>query len=429
MSLSDIFNASKIKKENEALKSELTEKNKLLTPEMLEAEQLKKNIEVLQGMYQNLNKSIGILKNKEAQMVAEIQQRSAELIDIDDRMMFQDFALYTPKYELANSEKYKDALDSIRNAQKEFIKKDLAILGTNSWEVNGSKTEGKKLVADMKKLFLRAFNSECDSIIEKVTVTNYTTSLKRINSSCEAISKLGRLVQISISDPYLSAKIKELDLALEYREMKQREKEEQKELKAQMREEAKLQKEIEEARKKVEKEQNHYLNALEIINQQLEKASEEEKSAILAKKAEIENGLVEIDKNLKDIDYREANVKAGYVYIISNIGAFGENVYKIGMTRRLDPLERIDELGDASVPFDFDIHAMIFSDNAPALEAALHKAFENRKINMINHRREFFRVSLDEIKSVVRENYDKTVEFIEIPAAEQYRQSVKMQEV
>lgn len=429
MSLSDIFNASKIKKENEALKSELAEKNKLLTPEMLEAEQLKKNIEVLQGMYQNLNKSIGILKNKEAQMVAEIQQRSAELIDIDDRMMFQDFALYTPKYELANSEKYKDALDSIRNAQKEFIKKDLAILGTNSWEVNGSKTEGKKLVADMKKLFLRAFNSECDSIIEKVTVTNYTTSLKRINSSCEAISKLGRLVQISISDPYLSAKIKELDLALEYREMKQREKEEQKELKAQMREEAKLQKEIEEARKKVEKEQNHYLNALEIINQQLEKASEEEKSAILAKKAEIENGLVEIDKNLKDIDYREANVKAGYVYIISNIGAFGENVYKIGMTRRLDPLERIDELGDASVPFDFDIHAMIFSDNAPALEAALHKAFENRKINMINHRREFFRVSLDEIKSVVRENYDKTVEFIEIPAAEQYRQSVKMQEV
>lgn len=429
MALSDIFNASKIKKENEALKSELAEKNKLLTPEMLEAEQLKKNIEVLQGMYQNLNKSIGILKNKEAQMVAEIQQRSAELIDIDDRMMFQDFALYTPKYELANSEKYKDALDSIRNAQKEFIKKDLAILGTNSWEVNGSKTEGKKLVADMKKLFLRAFNSECDSIIEKVTVTNYTTSLKRINSSCEAISKLGRLVQISISDPYLSAKIKELDLALEYREMKQREKEEQKELKAQMREEAKLQKEIEEARKKVEKEQNHYLNALEIINQQLEKASEEEKSAILAKKAEIENGLVEIDKNLKDIDYREANVKAGYVYIISNIGAFGENVYKIGMTRRLDPLERIDELGDASVPFDFDIHAMIFSDNAPALEAALHKAFENRKINMINHRREFFRVSLDEIKSVVRENYDKTVEFIEIPAAEQYRQSVKMQEV
>lgn len=429
MSLSDIFNASKIKKENEALKTELAEKNKLLTPEMLEAEQLKKNIEVLQGMYQNLNKSIGILKNKEAQMVAEIQQRSAELIDVEDRIMFQDFALYTPKYELANSEKYKEALDSIRNSQKEFIKKDIAILGNDNWEVNGSKSQGKKLVGDMKKLFLRAFNSECDSIVEKVTVTNYETSLKKITSSCDAISKLGKMMQISISQPYLSAKIKELDLALEYREMKQREKEEQKELKAQMREEAKLQKEIEEARKKVEKEQKHYLNALEVVNQQLAKASEEEKAAILAKKAEIENGLVEIDKNLKDIDYRQANAKAGYVYIISNIGAFGENVYKIGMTRRLDPTERIDELGDASVPFDFDIHAMIFSDNAPALEAALHKAFENKKINMINQRREFFRVSLDEIKAVVRKNYDKSVDFIETPAAEQYRQSVKMQEV
>lgn len=429
MGLFDIFNASKIKKENEALKTELAEKNKLLTPEMLEAEQLKKNIDVLNGINQNLNKSIEILKSKEAQISAEIQKRSAELIDVEDRIMFQDFALYTPKYELANSEKYKEALDSIRNSQKEFIKKDIAILGNDNWEVNGSKSQGKKLVGDMKKLFLRAFNSECDSIVEKVTVTNYETSLKKITSSCDAISKLGKMMQISISQPYLSAKIKELDLALEYREMKQREKEEQKELKAQMREEAKLQKEIEEARKKVEKEQKHYLNALEVVNQQLAKASEEEKAAILAKKAEIENGLVEIDKNLKDIDYRQANAKAGYVYIISNIGAFGENVYKIGMTRRLDPTERIDELGDASVPFDFDIHAMIFSDNAPALEAALHKAFENKKINMINQRREFFRVSLDEIKAVVRKNYDKSVDFIETPAAEQYRQSVKMQEV
>ena len=96
------------------------------------------------------------------------------------------------------------------------------------------------------------------------------------------------------------------------------------------------------------------------------------------------------------------------------------------MTRRLDPQDRIDELGDASVPFNFDVHAMIFSENAPALEAALHKAFENRKLNMVNTRREFFLVTLDEIKDVVRKNFDKTVEFIDIPDAEQYRLSVKM---
>ena len=121
-------------------------------------------------------------------------------------------------------------------------------------------------------------------------------------------------------------------------------------------------------------------------------------------------------------------MRAGYVYIISNIGAFGENVYKIGMTRRLDPQDRVDELSDASVPFNFDVHAMIFSDDAPALENALHKAFESRKLNMVNQRREFFNVTLDEIKEVVRKNFDKTVEFVDTPNAEQYRVSLKMKE-
>ena len=149
---------------------------------------------------------------------------------------------------------------------------------------------------------------------------------------------------------------------------------------------------------------------------------------LLNKKSELEDKLSDIDKALSDIDYRQANMKAGYVYIISNIGAFGENVYKIGMTRRLDPQERVDELGDASVPFRFDVHAMIFSDDAPALETALHHAFEDKKINMVNQRREFFNVTLDEIKKVVQENYDKTVEFIDVPDAEQYRISKKMRE-
>ena len=140
----------------------------------------------------------------------------------------------------------------------------------------------------------------------------------------------------------------------------------------------------------------------------------------------MENQLSDIDKALNDIDYRQANMKAGYVYIISNIGSFGENVYKIGMTRRLDPQERVDELGDASVPFKFDVPVMIFSDDAPALEAALHRAFEDKKVNMVNHRREFFNVTLDEIKEVIKKNFDKTVEFIDIPDAEQYRVSLKM---
>ena len=153
-----------------------------------------------------------------------------------------------------------------------------------------------------------------------------------------------------------------------------------------------------------------------------------EDAELLKKKDELENHLSDIDKAIKDIDYREANQRAGYVYVISNIGAFGENVFKIGMTRRLEPQDRVDELGDASVPFNFDVHAMIFSDDAPALENALHKAFEHKKLNMVNTRREFFNVTLDEIKDVVKKNYDKTVEFIDVADAEQYRISQKMKQ-
>ena len=133
-------------------------------------------------------------------------------------------------------------------------------------------------------------------------------------------------------------------------------------------------------------------------------------------------------KNLENIDYREANKRAGYVYVISNIGSFGEGIYKIGMTRRLEPMDRVDELGDASVPFKFDVHAMIFSDDAPTLENALHKAFDDRKVNMINGRKEFFRVSLEEIEKVVKENHEKLIEFNEVPDAEQYRETLKIKE-
>ena len=191
-----------------------------------------------------------------------------------------------------------------------------------------------------------------------------------------------------------------------------------------MREEAKLQKEIEEQRRKLEKEQTHYLNALAKLRLQL--VSNPNDADLLAKQQEIELQLTEIDKGIKDVDYREANKRAGYVYVISNIGAFGENIYKIGMTRRLDPMERVDELGDASVPFDFDVHALIFSEDAPKLEAALHKAFEDKKVNFVNHRREFFNVTLQEIKDVVTANYDKTVEWNDYADAEQYRISLKM---
>ena len=236
--------------------------------------------------------------------------------------------------------------------------------------------------------------------------------------------------QLKISRQYYELKKQEFDLNYERLKKVQEEKEYKKLLREQRREELKAAKELEERREELEKERTHYQRHLDkILTQIQEEKLDVKKELLIEKRVEIEKLLGEIEEGIKDVDYRVANKKAGYVYVISNIGTFGENIYKIGMTRRLEPQDRIDELGGASVPFKFDVHAMIFSDDAPALEAALHKAFEDRKLNMVNTRREFFNVTLDEIKEVVKENFDKTVEFVDVPDAEQFRVSQKMKRI
>lgn len=380
----------------------------------------------LQGKIEEKEKQLGTIQRDIIGAQRQLDALQKEVIQTNETILLQSFGLYTPRYSFVNADEYKARLLEIRAKQKDMIKDKSAVSGNTNWTVNGNAAKGRRMVADMQKLLLRAFNAECDDVIEHVKYNNIESSEKRITASRDAISKLGDLMGVSIQPPYYRLKIEELYLAFEYQQKKQQEKEEQKEARARMREEAKLAKEIEEERKKLEKEQKHYQNALKKITEQLASASEEDRAAIEEKKHELEQQLSKIDQEFKAVDYREANQRAGYVYIISNIGAFGEDVYKIGMTRRLDPLERVDELGDASVPFDFDVHAMIFSDDAPRLEAALHNAFADRKLNFVNQRREFFHVSLDEIKQVVKENYDRSVEFIDLAPAEQYRQSLLM---
>ena len=433
MGFTDIFKGKQYKSELESLQQAYNDMQALMTPEMQnvlalqeKTRQLECSIQDHETIISELNQTILENQKNIEQLNLDISQKKSQIICLDDEILVQEFGLYKPKYDFANSLDYKEELAKIRAKQKALIKEKRAVSGSTSWEVNGSVSQGKKMVSDTQKLLLRAFNTECDELIGKVKYTNFDSSLNKIRKSAETISKLGTIMHISINTSYLDLKIKELRLAFEYQTKKQEEKETQKQARAEMREAAKLQKEIETQRKKFEKEQTHYQSALHKLTEQL--ASNPEDPDLLAKKEELESQLSEIDKSMKDIDYREANQKAGYVYVISNIGAFGENVYKIGMTRRLDPQERVDELGDASVPFNFDVHAMIFSDDAPALEAALHRAFEDKKLNMVNTRREFFNVTLDEIKEVVKNNFDNTVEFIDVPDAEQYRVTQKMKQ-
>ncbi|MBQ8514659.1 MAG: DUF4041 domain-containing protein [Ruminococcus sp.] len=410
--------------EMERLRAELPKEQQDFERLKQQSAALEAEIIARQQNIERQNNAILQLHDQIAKLQGTVYALKNQIIGLNEEVELQEYGVYHPVYEFANSDLYKDALMRVRQKQKEMIKAKTACLGSINWQVNGNSTQGRKMVADMQKLLLRAFNTECDNIIANVRISNREKSVERIHAICDSISKLGAIMSISIAHPYVELKIQELYLALDFAQKKAEEKERIRELKAQQREEAKAQKEIEEARKKLQKEQAHYQNAMKALLVQLE--NDPENQDLIAKKAELEANIADTKRAIEDVDYRDANKRAGYVYIISNIGAFGENVYKIGMTRRLEPMERIDELGDASVPFPFDVHALIFTEDAPALETALHNAFESMKLNKINHRREFFRVSLDEIKRVVRDNFDKTVEWIDIPPAEQFRQSTRI---
>lgn len=425
---------AKEKRENEQLQQyisqlqyQIGDLTQRLSPEHQNIVALQAQIQALRGQQQSLENELHSLAGELSTLHQSIQQKKAQIIELDDEILYQEFGLYKAVYDFANSDQYKDRLAVVRQAQKNMIKEKTATNHNFNWEVGGSKQAGKKLVNDTIKQILRSFNTECENAIDRVKFNNYESMQARIQKSYDTLNKLNVSLQVSISQHYLYSKIDELRLALEYAMKKQVEKEEQKRIREELREQARLAKELEEARRNIEKEQNHYNNALHKVEAQMIAAtSEEERQLLDDKKREITAQLDKLDASLKNVDYREANQKAGYVYVISNIGAFGENVYKIGMTRRLEPSERVDELGDASVPFRFDTHAMIFCEDAPKLEAALHRAFDDRKINMVNNRKEFFNVTLGEIKTVVRANFDKTVEFVDIPEAEHYRMSLRM---
>ncbi|WP_163582092.1 DUF4041 domain-containing protein [Gracilibacillus saliphilus] len=372
-----------------------------------------------QKQIEMLEKQISTLENNK-------DQKQQELIILEDELLYQSFGFYDPKFELENSEQYKEKLSDIRSRQKEMVKNKQATNHFDEWTLEGSKQKGKVMNNNNIKLTIRSFNNECDAAIANVKFNNINAMEKRIKKSAEQLNKTNKHNRIEIKDSYVALKLDELYLAYEYAQKKEDEKEEQRQLREQIREEKKVQQEIEKQRKKLEKDEQHHKQALEQYNKQLENANEELKLEIESKIQEVTERMEELKQEQQQVDYREQNAKAGYVYIISNIGSFGEDVYKIGMTRRLEPNERVKELGDASVPFLYDIHAMIFSNDAPALEATLHREFEDKRLNLVNLRKEFFSVSLSEISEVVKAKHDKVVEFTKLAEAEEWRKSEKI---
>ncbi len=375
-------------------------------------------------LYESIEEAKGILAGalqKRKDLAEDIKglQRDAEIATRDLRIVTDALALrsddahllevgyYESVYAFADLPRFEKELKRIRDKQKDMLKLDgeNGSKGAAAFWVNhdsseayqGQPKETAKLVKNILRLMLRAFNGECDAYIAKVNYRNIEAMKKRMESSFDQINKLAEAWGCVINAKYLASRKAELQLVFEYEEQKQKEKEEQAQIREQMREEQKAAREAEKARQQAEKEEAEYQEMLERARFEAANASEEDKAVLNSKVEELQRRISEIEDKKRAIS-QAMLTRTGHVYILSNVGSFGENVYKIGMTRRLDPMDRVNELGDASVPFPFDVHALISTSDAPTLESSLHKHFGEKRVNLENERKEFFRVSIEELK-------------------------------
>lgn len=411
---------SKIAQKDDEITRLIVEKGNEIDRLTNENDRLKKRNSELMSAYDLLYESSENLTNYEEQ-IAELKQNKkalekdiealekevlCQMIDISD-------------YENITSEECKNKLSLLKNEINDLIKSGKTIEITDS-------SKNKKEFAANKKQILLCFISECTNIINNLTFKNVDVARGKIERSFTNINKIFSVDGLQLKNVILEKKLQELTIVYAYLVTKEQERDEQRAIREQMLEEEKVRREIEREKLKIEKEESQFKKEISKLMAYMQKASDIEKQLYIDKIKELEEKLSQLDNDKKNVLEREANTRAGFVYVISNIGSFGENIYKIGMTRRLEPLDRVKELGDASVPFSFDVHAMIFSADAPALETALHTTFKNKAVNKVNPRKEFFNVSLDEVEKVVKENHNAVVTFTKIAEAAQYRESLKI---
>lgn len=292
-------------------------------------------------------------------------------------------------------------------------KRTLQVLASDMFTFNNSLAKGRKMTGEFSRLMLRAYNAEADNCVRVLRAGNVITAKKRLDASVTAIAKLGSMMEMRVNPDYHLLRFEELELTADYLMKVQEEKEAAREERERLREERKAEMELAAERERLAKERSHYSNALEAVK------AGGDAAAI----AELAEKLSEIDQAIEQNDFRAANIRAGYVYVISNRGALGSNMVKIGMTRRLEPMDRVRELGDASVPFPFDVHAMFFSDDAVTLESQLHQAFAKHRVNWVNQRREFFFATPAEVREVLAVKVGNLLEFADEPEATQFLQS------
>lgn len=335
------------------------------------------------------------------------------LITVDDALVLQEVGIYEYHHPLENADSYKQALTELRGAVRDAVRMSEAIVIAKKFSFNNSLAEGRRLTADLSKLMLRAYNSEAENCVRTIRAGNLDTAKRRLDKAAKDIEKFGAAMQMRMAPEYHALRIRELELTADYMMKLQDEREAAREERERLREQRKVEQEIAAERERLNKEKSHY----QAVFERLTAAGQDTR--------DIKAQLSRIAEVIAHNDFRAANIRAGYVYVISNIGAFGPNVVKIGLTRRLEPLDRVRELGGASVPFPFDVHAVYFSDDAVSLENELHKEFGPRRLNHANLRREFFFATPDEVRRTLAKKVGNLLDYNALPDATQYFQSKK----
>lgn len=351
---------------------------------------------------------IGDLRRRLAQGNAD----GDESVELSDEKVLQSVGIYRYHHPLEHAVDYKPLLKELDVKMTNLVKADLAILKSNMFTFDNSLAKGRKMTSDLSKLMLRAYNSEADNSIRTLRVGNVQTAKKRLDVSRRAIAKLGAMMEMCISEEYHKLRLEEIDLTADWLMKKQEEKEALREERARLKEQRQVEKELEKEREKLEKERLHILNAIEALG-----TAGSDQSDLLIK-------LEDVEKAIETNDYRKANIRAGYVYVISNQGAFGQGIVKIGLTRRLEPKDRIRELSGAAVPFSYDVHALFFSEDAVSLETELHQHFSEVAVNQVNGRKEFFFATPQEVQEALKERVGNLLEFHEEVESTEYHQSL-----
>ncbi|MEA2095354.1 MAG: DUF4041 domain-containing protein [Candidatus Cloacimonadota bacterium] len=389
---------------------------------------LKENVKNSSNKFEDLIKEIELLEISKSKISESLKSIK------DDVSIFQPVLdlinigfIDEPDYFFETSERFKAEIRIIREQQKLLIKDRKAINIPSTIALTSNSAYLNKILSAQSKLMLKAFNIECDNLMLKVRTSNYAKILERIDKLATDLEKLSISLKCGFSKEYIKLKFRECELQYQFKLKDEHEKEEQAMIKEQLREEQKAIREFERALEKAQKEEQMYKDALSAARKELEISNEIDKEKLSERIALLEKKLQEAEENEKRAKSMAEQTKRGHVYIISNIGSFGEDIYKIGLTRRLEPLDRIRELGGASVPFSFDVHAMIYSEDAPALETKLHREFTRNRVNQVKLRKEFFRVSLLDIKEKATEITGNDIDFRVTAIAEDYYESLKIQ--